>query len=265
MKIDRLMPRDGWRVFVGEVGVIVLGVLIALVAQQFAEDWQWRQTVARTKADLDAQISMAIVGGVERAAVDTCLSQRLTDLAAKVAANRGTWTANPYVLPGEHTSSQIVHYAIRPAYRVPGRAFPDDVWQQAKAAGVLTHMSPMDITRYSSAFDNITTLRDGVVSESMLTSELSFLSFDGQLNSSDRVRALSTIAQLDGLNRGQVNAARLLIEDAKSLGGTMSAADEKILDEYLDIQRNFRGPCVDRAAAMRLIAPIRARGSTSAR
>ncbi len=38
-------PRDGWRVFVGEVGVIVIGVMIALVAQQFAENWQWRQTL----------------------------------------------------------------------------------------------------------------------------------------------------------------------------------------------------------------------------
>ena len=243
--------------FAGEVGVIVLGVLIALVAQQFAGEWQWRHTVARTEADLDAQISLAIVGGAERAAVDTCLSRRLTNLAAKVAASSSAWAANPYVLPGEHTSSEIVHYAIRPAYRAPGRAFPEDVWQQAKAAGVLTHMSPTDITRYSSAFDNITTLRDGVVSESMLASDLSFLSFDGELDSSDRARALSTIAQLDGLNRGQVNAARLLIDDAKSLGGKMSLADEEILNEYLGIQRNFRGPCVDRAAAMRMIAPIR--------
>ena len=53
MKLHRLRPRDGWRVFIGEVGVIVLGVLIALVAQQVASNWQWRQDVARTVSRLE--------------------------------------------------------------------------------------------------------------------------------------------------------------------------------------------------------------------
>ena len=76
MKIPR--PRDGWRIFAGEVGVIVLGVLIALLAQQVAEEWQWQQTVARTKADLDGQLSWSIVQVAERKAVDRCLTQRLS-------------------------------------------------------------------------------------------------------------------------------------------------------------------------------------------
>ena len=92
---SKIRPREGWRVFAGEVGVIVLGVLIALIAQQVAENWQWRQTVARTKADLNAQISTAVANSAERAAVDPCLSQRLSQLATKVAESRGEWGATP--------------------------------------------------------------------------------------------------------------------------------------------------------------------------
>ena len=69
MRFHLPKPRDGWRVFVGEVGVIVIGVVIALVAQQFAENWQWRQTVERTKSDLDDQIHLAIANSAERVAV----------------------------------------------------------------------------------------------------------------------------------------------------------------------------------------------------
>ena len=262
MKLHGLRPRDGWRVFAGEVGVIVLGVLIALVAQQVAENWQWRQTVTRTEADLDDQLSAAIVQVAERNAVDPCLSQRLTELAAKVAASDGQWKGDPYVLPGEGSPSETIRYAIPPAYRAPGRPFPDDVWQQAKAAGVLAHMTPIDIENYTYAFSNVKNLAERTEGEGELSSELSFLSFDGTLDSSDRVRALSMISRLDGLNRKALRSAESLVGYAKSLGITLSAANEKELFEYLDTQQKFRGSCVDQEAALKLIAPIRLRGAS---
>jgi hypothetical protein len=38
MKIRYIKPLHGWRAFLGEVGIIVLGVLVALVVGQFAQD-----------------------------------------------------------------------------------------------------------------------------------------------------------------------------------------------------------------------------------
>ena len=256
MKIPR--PRDGWRIFAGEVGVIVLGVLIALLAQQVAEEWQWRQTVARTKADLDGQLSWSIVQVAERKAVDRCLTQRLTDLAAKVAASEGRWIGDPYILPGEAQAPRSGRYTIPPAYRAPGRPYPDDVWQQAKAAGVLTHMSPIDIENYTYGFANVHDLAERTEVEGQLSSELSFLSFDLTLNSSDRVLALSMISRLDRLNSYALRSAESLVGYAKSLGVILSPANEKELFDYLDHQRELRGPCVNREVALKLIAPLRA-------
>jgi hypothetical protein len=45
-------PREGWRVFAGEVGIIVVGVLLALGAQAGADAYKWSQDVKRSKADL---------------------------------------------------------------------------------------------------------------------------------------------------------------------------------------------------------------------
>ena len=262
MGATRLRPRDGWRVFAGEVGVIVLGVLIALGAQQVADNWQWQQTVARTKADLDAQIYTAIANIAERAAIDPCLSQRLSELATKVAASRGEWKGDPYYLPGERTASNSVQYAVLRVYRTPHRDFPDDVWEQAKAGGVLTRMMPADIGLYAEAFANVASLRSLSVPENELAAELSFLAFDGPLGPSERGRALSTISRLDVVNKDTLNRARLLVGNAKSLGGTLSADDEETLFDYLDKQREFRGPCVDRVAALKLVAPLRATGAS---
>jgi|SRR5215469_13078178 len=39
-------PVHGWRAFVGEIGIIVFGVLIALSAEQAVDAWHWSQRVA---------------------------------------------------------------------------------------------------------------------------------------------------------------------------------------------------------------------------
>jgi hypothetical protein len=39
-------PLHGWREFAGEVGIIVLGVLIALGAEQVVETLHWRSEIA---------------------------------------------------------------------------------------------------------------------------------------------------------------------------------------------------------------------------
>jgi hypothetical protein len=43
-------PLHGWRQFAGEVGIIVVGVLIALGAEQLVEEWRWHERV-RTSLD----------------------------------------------------------------------------------------------------------------------------------------------------------------------------------------------------------------------
>ena len=262
MKLHRLRPSDGWRVFAGEVGVIVLGVMIALGAQQVADNWQWRQTVARTKSDLNAKISAAVANSAERAAVDPCLSQRLSELATKVAASRGEWEGDPQVLPGELSVKEVVRYAVPLVYRTPDRSFPDDVWQQAKAGGVLSHMTPADIALYADAFTSVATLRSLREPESEGQAELSFLAFDGPISLSDRAHALSTISKLDIINRKTLNGALQLVEAAKAVSASLAVTDEKLLFDNLDIQRRFRGQCVDRAATIKLIAPIRAAGAS---
>lgn len=49
-------PLHGWREFAGEVGIIVLGVLIALAADAAVEDWQWRHKVAVVRRSLMGEL-----------------------------------------------------------------------------------------------------------------------------------------------------------------------------------------------------------------
>lgn len=50
-------PLHGWCEFVGEVGIIVLGVLIALVADSVVEDWRWHQKVGILRTSLMGELA----------------------------------------------------------------------------------------------------------------------------------------------------------------------------------------------------------------
>ena len=57
MRIRLPTPLKGWRVFAGEVGTILLGVLLALGAQEFVQSLHWKRDVRETREALDAELS----------------------------------------------------------------------------------------------------------------------------------------------------------------------------------------------------------------
>lgn len=57
MDIRLPKPLHGWRAFAGEVGIIVLGVLIALGAGQAVEAWSWNQRVAVVRSSLMRELA----------------------------------------------------------------------------------------------------------------------------------------------------------------------------------------------------------------
>lgn len=73
-------PLHGWREFAGEVGVIVLGVLIALAAQELVQEWQWRSEVKRTRAALDAELAHNLEFFNYGMSLRPCARSRLNEL-----------------------------------------------------------------------------------------------------------------------------------------------------------------------------------------
>ena len=55
-------PLHGWRQFAGEVGIIVLGVLIALGAEQVVETLHWRHEVSLFRSSVDHEIANNLSG-----------------------------------------------------------------------------------------------------------------------------------------------------------------------------------------------------------
>ena len=80
MHVHLPKPLHGWRAFAGEVGIIVLGVLIALGAEQFVESLHWRYEVRETRKAVDAELSHDLAVLQNRLNQRDCVTQRLSEL-----------------------------------------------------------------------------------------------------------------------------------------------------------------------------------------
>ncbi len=135
MHVHLPKPLHGWRAFVGEVGIIVVGVLIALGAQQVVESWQWHQKAAQTKEILDAELHRDAVSAYDWLTVAPCVDQQLNsiDKALSSARQSGNVQATPQLTP-------------------PLEVFTEDAWLDARAMQVADHLSPQTVALYSSLF-----------------------------------------------------------------------------------------------------------------
>ena len=75
-------PLHGWRQLFGEVGVIAVGILIALVGEQVVERLHWVHEVDRAHAALRTDLASLLVDARERESEDGCIRARLGQLGA---------------------------------------------------------------------------------------------------------------------------------------------------------------------------------------
>lgn len=74
-------PLHGWREFFGEVGIIVVGVLIALAAEQLVDEIHWRAETRATRNALYSEVRDNLSAAEFRASQQDCIDRRLGEIA----------------------------------------------------------------------------------------------------------------------------------------------------------------------------------------
>jgi hypothetical protein len=108
MHIHLPKPLHGWREFAGEVGIIVLGVLIALGAEQVVETIHERNEVDQLRMSLRAELADSRARWEIMRAADVCATQRLDALdhwLATAPPNATLQRAYPLLLWSMHSSA----------------------------------------------------------------------------------------------------------------------------------------------------------------
>jgi hypothetical protein len=164
----------GWREFAKEVGIIVLGVLIALGFEQVVQAWRWRHDARETREALTSELEYSALWADERIAVQKCLRDRITQLTAKLHGSGTHWDADPVVLGNPRRPvGRSLQTSLPLAYRAPHRPWLSDEWQTAKSSGIIDHMARSDAHNLEFVYRNVIQLDSLQTEESSLSPQLS--------------------------------------------------------------------------------------------
>src|SRR4051794_23685377 len=194
-------PLHGWREFAGEVGIIVVGVLIALGFEQVVERWTWGRRADSGVDALRGELATNYNFGAEIALTAPCIDQQLASLEDRVA-NSGA------VLAPSPVYSEAIY--ARYTFRAPQREWPEQVWQALVVEGVTSHLEPRLRQRAAQAYDFIAEARAANRATVGLSYRLQLLARPVPLDASSRNHLIEEIEEA----RGDFDDMRLRAEQA---------------------------------------------------
>jgi hypothetical protein len=245
MHVHLPKPLHGWREFAGEVGIIVVGVLIALGAEQLIESWHWRESANQASRAIQQELAVQQLDAMERLVVQPCLTGQLRALTARLASFRGgAWNGMPMMV-NQHSTRDAQQRAIIATYRAPERLWVSDAWQTARSNGSLNHLPDASVSEFAQEYNRGNRILTLQMQENEAAAKLAPLSFDGPIGPSDRVALLGDIAAVDRANAGMVyQAARLVNELTPLLRDLPRPKMDHDIAVMVAEERDFRGSCV---------------------
>lgn len=136
MDIHRPKSWHGAREFLKEIGTIVIGVLLALSAEQLVESLHWRERVHETRMQLEDEIAYNARHGLDWLSTSPCLDQQLAALSQQLWAARGT---------GRFAG-------VPQRFSPPLIEFKSDAWLNARSLQVSDHLSSKEVRNFSSFY-----------------------------------------------------------------------------------------------------------------
>ena len=132
----KLRPPHGWNAVAWELGIVTLGVLVALAAQQIAETLHWRGEVRDFRAAILSEMSLNLGTYVYHEAEGECLNRRLDELQYWLDSARA---GHPFKLTGPiGTPNSLV--------------IDNNAWQ-SRDADTVAHMSLQEKLEYGHLYN----------------------------------------------------------------------------------------------------------------
>ena len=138
MDVHNAKPVHSWRELLSEIGVIVIGVTIALAAEQAVEALHWRHAAEAQRETLNGSIADHLVSVKIRVVQQPCVDKRIEELATVFKRHA---TGEALRLKG-------------PVGRPQNASVGNEAWELAVQSGALNHMPLAERGEYAGAFGN---------------------------------------------------------------------------------------------------------------
>lgn len=183
----RFSPSMGWRAFLSEIVIVVLGVVIALAANEAVDEWNWRNKVKEAEARLQYDITWAFLWEAEKYVSVPCVDAQLAALSRNVLESGDTLKPQPIV-----TSNRTVQAVVR----LPNRPYRFPTWDALVADGTATHFTSQRQVFLSGVSNNQALSRESMAEMRRLRGRLMVMREPLPLDPAVRADLLTSINEL---------------------------------------------------------------------
>ncbi len=136
MEFHKPKPVHSWRELLTEIGIVVIGVCIALAAEQTVEWLHWRAQVAEAREVIATELTENLMGAIRRVRTNDCVERRLDQLGTVLDAAAKSGSLPPL---GD--------------INVPWRqTYPDGAWESVIASQTATHFPRQQLADIASLY-----------------------------------------------------------------------------------------------------------------
>jgi len=207
-------PVHNWRELLTEIGVVVIGVGIALAGEQTVEWFHWRQQVADAREVISTELNTNLVGAITRVRIRDCAERRLDALSLILdeAAKKGS-------LPPVGEIS------------IPPRAgWPSGAWESVMASQTAAHFPRRLLADMAFAYKLNQRLED-ISTQELLSWEALFpiVGPGRRLDPASEASLRQALSSARTNHRIMVNVATQLIERVSNLHLRLGAEERDLL------------------------------------
>jgi len=212
--LSRLAGGD-WRAFTREIAIVVIGVLVALGADDVADGWKWQRKLEAGEDALRREAAFNFTYAAEQVVVGPCIQAQVDAARDRVLASGATLLPAPVFHEPSHDF----------VYRLPSRVYVDSAWQALNSDGTTGYMVGARRGSYASFYRQVRDLgfrRDEI---DVVTSRLLLLGRAIPLDSATRANLAGDLMQVGGQSRRQTLVAGQIMASMRDLGIAPRAAD----------------------------------------
>ena len=203
MDIHKPKPVHSWRELASEIGIIVLGVLIALAFEQAVEWARWRHEVNLGREHLREEVAFDERVYVHRVDVAGCVARNLLALKGVVADLRAHRPVAPIAAVEAPANGPIRH----------------EIWNSLTAAQVMVHFPKAELTGYSQFYQDIQDAEYFMDRESRAWAQLKLLEGDpNQLSPADISAVRVALGDAQSTSHDLAYVAQSQVDVGRSLG-----------------------------------------------
>ena len=219
-------PWGGWRENARELAIVVVGVFIALVAQQLADDWQWRQKTGSAIAAMRHELLWDDGPQIyQRAVAHPCAVARLDAIRAAVETGR----------------SRAEIWDLIDSYGTGFVTYDSAAHDAAIAAEAFTHMSEAEAASFANIYPSMPVFNRTAEGEAADIAELRALRrTGGPLSAAEIDATLSRVEALRNDEGVMWGGAKWVIPTLRKMG----PLDPKRTEQLVAFAREQYGDCI---------------------